>query len=140
MLELLHLPSDYVELKHLKAELRRVVDLQRFTAEAAFDIMLSVHEAVVNAMSHGNRLARERAVTVEWQYEADGLRITVRDEGGGFDYGRWLELIAERTPGPEMDHGRGILLMTRLMDRVAFADGGATVILTRRFDRTPSPS
>jgi len=140
MPELLRVPSDYSELKRLKAELRRIVDLERFSAEAAFDILLSAHEAVVNAMSHGNRLAPERAVTVEWVYEADRLSITVRDEGAGFDYARWLAFIAERTPGPEMDHGRGILLMTRLMDRVSFEDNGATVILQRRFDRRPGGS
>ena len=86
------------------------------------EVVLSVGEALANAMEHGNAAAAPR---VELHAEThDGVvRITVRDNG------QWRE--------PTIDHdgvrGRGMTIMAELMDVSVDSDGtGTTVELTRR--------
>ena len=56
-----------------------------------------------------------------------GILVAVRDEGQGFD--------PDKVPDPraadrrQLTHGRGLLLMRELMDRVEYRKGGREVLL-----------
>jgi anti-sigma regulatory factor (Ser/Thr protein kinase) len=90
--------------------------------DPAFYITMS--EALVNAVTHGNRNARSRKVFVRWTCDPDGaLSIVIRHEGNRFDPGD----IGE-------DWNRRIPLMRSFMGDVQFRNSG-----TEAYMRTNGP-
>jgi len=127
----------FVELRlSLPSELRAVspfIDhIMRFVARFRIkdgneaDIEVSLREALLNAIIHGNRQDPGKAVFVAIRCSTGGeTSITVRDEGEGFD----PSAVPDRTApeNPISTSGRGIYLMRALMDEVWFAEGGTVV-------------
>jgi serine/threonine-protein kinase RsbW len=91
--------------------------------EAAF--LIAMREALVNAVTHGNRHDTSRKVYVQYSCESDdSLSILIRDEGDGFD--------PSSVPIPKdlgEDSKRGIHLMTSCMDEVQFRRNGKEVYM-----------
>jgi serine/threonine-protein kinase RsbW len=95
------------------------------------DIEMALHEALANAVVHGNGENSCKHVYVTCRCYMDGeVVITVRDEGRGFDN--------SAVPDPTFrenllfTHGRGIYLMKTLMDDVLFEEGGAVVTMRKK--------
>ena len=91
-------------------------------------IDLAVRESVANAVKHGNRFDEEKQVEVVITDAADGLELSVRDFGEGFE----VDEIPDPT-NPEnllKVNGRGILFMRSFMDEVGWerADGGGMMV------------
>jgi serine/threonine-protein kinase RsbW len=95
-------------------------------------IGLAVREVVANAIIHGNRLDQQKKVLVSALRTADKLRISVWDQGKGFDL---LTLSDPRSPEILLrDHGRGIYMARAFMDEFHVhtgAAGGTTVSLVK---------
>ena len=91
--------------------------------ETAF--VIAMREALVDAVTHGNRYDASRKVYVQYTCESDNsLSILIRDEGDGFD--------PSSVPIPKdlgEDRRRGIHLMTSYMDEVQFRKSGAEVYM-----------
>jgi serine/threonine-protein kinase RsbW len=95
------------------------------------DIDLALHEALANAVIHGNGGSSYKRIYVTCRCYMDGeVSITVRDEGRGFD--------SSAVPDPTfrghllLTHGRGIYLMKVLMDEVCFEQRGAAVVIRKK--------
>jgi anti-sigma regulatory factor (Ser/Thr protein kinase) len=75
------------------------------------DILLATSEACVNAVLHSS----SRSVKVTWRASDRCVEVQVADEG----------VFQRRVPLLEIDHtaGRGILLMTAVMDEVSIQEG-----------------
>jgi serine/threonine-protein kinase RsbW len=91
-------------------------------------IDLAVRESVANAVKHGNKFDEEKQVEVVLTDANEGLEMTVRDHGEGFDVGE----IPDPT-NPEnllKTSGRGILFMRSFMDEVGWerATGGGMIV------------
>lgn len=69
---------------------------------------------------------RDRHVNVQLRRESEALRITIRDQGNGFDWTRYLDFDPERA----FDlHGRGIAMARKLsFDRLEYRGNGNTVV------------
>ena len=99
--------------------------------EKKFEIEMALREALANAIVHGCKGDPTKKVecTVSGDLET-GIQIVVRDPGAGFDP------AALPSPTDEAnlhsDHGRGILLINKLMDEVTHEQNG-TVIRMRKF-------
>jgi serine/threonine-protein kinase RsbW len=97
---------------------------------------MALHEALANAVIHGNGENPCKRVFVRCRCYMDGeVSITVRDEGKGFDTATVLDPTA-----PEnrlLTHGRGIFLMETLMDEVSFEDGGSAVRMRKASNAKP---
>jgi serine/threonine-protein kinase RsbW len=91
-------------------------------------ILVSAMEAVNNAILHGNKSNPEKSVEIEINFKSDELKITVTDEGPGFN--------PEKVPDPttpeniEELNGRGIYLMSHLADKIEYNAKGNSVTMS----------
>lgn len=91
-------------------------------------ILVSVMEAVNNAIIHGNKSDETKFVEVEMSLDYNYLEVTVKDEGKGF---RPYEVPDPTMPeNIEMVNGRGIYLMKSLTDEIEFNKKGNIVRMT----------
>jgi serine/threonine-protein kinase RsbW len=81
-------------------------------------LMVSLTEAVNNAIVHGNKSNPEKKVTIVCEAVPGWLLIMVNDQGKGFR----LDDVANPLKKENLlrESGRGIFLMRTLMDRVEF--------------------
>ena len=99
-----------------------------FNDDELFAIKLALHEALVNAVKHGNNLNPQKIIRVSYILQQNILQINVADEGNGFD--------PEKVPDPreniEIPSGRGIFLMREYMTSVVFNSKGNAVTMTKK--------
>lgn len=116
--------------------------VKNVTAKMGFEeddtnwIELAVHEAVINAITHGNKHSEDKQVDVKFVVEKDALTVTVRDRGEGFD----VNQLPDPTDADNLlkPSGRGIFYMRTFMDEVehsAHPEGGSVVRLTKRLPK-----
>jgi anti-sigma regulatory factor (Ser/Thr protein kinase) len=96
--------------------------------QTIFRLRTILAEAIANAMVYGNQGEASRLVTIEVELYDDRLVIAVTDEGVGFD----PAAIAPPTIDDRLGatRGRGLFLIRRLADHVAFNDRGNTIWMT----------
>ncbi len=81
-------------------------------------IMLAVTEATTNAIIHANKNIKLKMVKINADVEDGVLKITIKDEGTGFD--------PTKVPDPTepenllKDSGRGLYLMRTYMDELDY--------------------
>jgi serine/threonine-protein kinase RsbW len=134
-------PTETIELSiESKLEFVDMVSsvVKSVTGKMGFDeddanwIELSVHEAVINAITHGNKSADDKQVDVKFVFEQDALAVYVRDRGEGFDPdGLPNPLDPDNLLNPT---GRGIFYMRTFMDEVEYSthpEGGVIVRMTK---------
>lgn len=91
-------------------------------------ILVSVLEAVNNAIIHGNKNDNTKFVDIELELLKDVLKITVTDQGKGF---KPLE-VPDPTKQENLEtlNGRGVFLMSKLADSIEFNRKGNSVKMT----------
>ena len=111
------------------------VDGETLPIEKLFGLRLALHEALSNAIRHGNRNRPELPVSIRFRRKSDRLEITIRDEGEGFD----CNALPDPTVGENLYQcsGRGVFLMRKLVDEVAYNERGNEVTLMVRHRRDP---
>ena len=119
MLSQLDLIDDFVASLLLKI-LKMNVD-----KSSLFNIKLALHEAIINAVKHGNQSRPDLSVQVDITREENQLTIQVTDHGEGFDYQNLPDPIT--TENLEKLNGRGLFLIQNAMDRVEFSGQGRTI-------------
>lgn len=89
------------------------------------NILVSLTEAVTNAILHGNRGDCTKSVSISLRRQKDSLAIRVSDEGPGFD----PAYVPDPTQPERIEQcgGRGLFLMRHLSDECRFMRGGSTV-------------
>jgi len=89
------------------------------------NVLVSVTEAVNNAIVHGNKEDKEKKVKIKLKENKKSIRFVVEDEGSGFDH----ESLPDPTSPENVDKikGRGIFLIKNLADKAKFKDGGRIV-------------
>ncbi len=112
-------------------ELMLFIKKCRCAPGSEIDVEISLREALANAVVHGNHEDRHKHVYVGCCCMPNQeVTIVVRDEGKGFSRTELPNPTnAERL---ESTHGRGVYLMTTLMDEVHFDRGGAEVNMRKR--------
>lgn len=88
-------------------------------------LLLAVVEGVNNAIVHGNKLAKDKLVTVEYLIDNDKVEFVIKDEGAGFDYTQIPD--PTKPENLEKTHGRGVFLMHHLADEIEFEEEGSVV-------------
>ncbi len=90
---------------------------------------LAIEEALINAMEHGNKFDHSKTVYLKVERRNKSCRITVRDQGEGFD----CNMVQDPLPEEHFDkrRGRGIFLMRKVMDEVIYSRNGSEVSLVK---------
>jgi len=90
-------------------------------------ILVSLLEAVNNAIVHGNKSSEGKFVDITIGYSKKKLKIKVKDEGTGFS--------PDKVPDPtipeniEEVNGRGVFIMSRLADEIKYSKKGNAVTM-----------
>lgn len=89
------------------------------------NILVTVHEAINNAIVHGNHLDKSKFVEITYVLENRKLLFSIKDEGKGFDFNN----IADPTTPENIEKpsGRGIFIIKNLADEVTFTSGGTEI-------------
>jgi serine/threonine-protein kinase RsbW len=125
------LPSQVEAIEPFVGQLMGFISKFRNADGSETDIDLALHEALANAVIHGNREDLDKRVYVVCRCDVDGeVLITIRDQGQGFDS---CSIPDPTDPENQMfTHGRGIYLMRASMDQVYFDEGGAVVRMRKK--------
>jgi serine/threonine-protein kinase RsbW len=123
------IPSDARQAAHLLHEMLHELEVQHWSLGDRFSIQLAVHEALTNAIEHGNNGDRQKNVHVAAQLSSRNFRVQITDEGAGFD----PQSLPDPTDCTHIDcpGGRGVLLMRAFMSRVSFPPPGNCVVLEK---------
>ena len=97
----------------------------KLSSELYGNVLIAILEAANNAIVHGNKLNENKKVTLKASTLDKSLKITMEDEGPGFDYTN----IPDPTSPENIENisGRGVFLMKKLSDSVSFYKNGALV-------------
>ena len=85
-----------------------------FKGASLDQIALAVHETAANAVFHGNGESPEKKVFLDISVTEEQLKITITDQGPGFDPAKLPDPLAPEEMFRE--RGRGIYLSRALMD------------------------
>jgi serine/threonine-protein kinase RsbW len=125
------IPADIGLTEHVVAEIMKVVEDSKCTLDKQFEVELALREALANAIRHGcrNDPCKEVSISVACA-ESFGILLVVRDPGEGFD----PDCIPNPVIGENvfLDHGRGIFLISQIMDEVRFEKGGTEIHMVKR--------
>jgi serine/threonine-protein kinase RsbW len=124
------IPSLEENIRIVESFIDNANSLFHFSEDIYGNIMVSVTEAVNNAIVHGNNQDKMKNVTLSLQLmdEEKQLKFVITDEGPGFNH----ETLPDPTLPENLEKigGRGIFLMKNLCDKVEFFNEGKTVELS----------
>ena len=120
-------PSCICEVEHF---VQRLVTRLKIDPNLYPNILISLTEAVNNAMQHGNRFDDRKKIHVSLRQQPHQIRLIISDEGSGFDPVNIPDPTGEDHISEE--GGRGVFLMKQLTDEIHFLDQGRTVELMWR--------
>jgi serine/threonine-protein kinase RsbW len=105
------------------------LEANQFGTDDIFAVHLTLEEAFLNAVKHGNQMDPTKKVRVEYSVDAEKVDIAITDEGKGFEPDR----VADPRFGDKLFEpgGRGLLLMNSYMDIVEFNERGNSVHMVR---------
>jgi len=100
-----------------------------FDKDDVFAVHLTLEEAFLNAVKHGNKNDPAKKVKIDYSVSSEKVEITITDEGAGFE--------PESVDDPRFGNGlyepggRGLLLMNSYMDIVKYNEQGNSVYMVR---------
>jgi len=123
------IPTNSRLLKKISKKLVKLLKKAKIDEDIIFDIYVSLEEALRNAMMHGNKLDIRKKIMIETKLESDIIKISVKDEGDGFNPLK----LSDPTLNENLlkENGRGIYLIKNLMDEVFFENAGRKVVMTK---------
>jgi serine/threonine-protein kinase RsbW len=98
----------------------RVVELATemgFDEEEVYHLGYAVHEAMVNAVVHGNRYSANKRIHFVVSKSERSMEVSIQDEGEGFDPGDNKDPLANENLMRES--GRGIAIIQAFVDEVS---------------------
>lgn len=122
---MLTLASDPSNISKVEQYVNQIAARFQLDQEKHANLLISLTEAVNNAIIHGNKQDRTKTVSIKLAQTKSGLAVRVSDQGGGFNY--------DKLPDPTCPErlcecgGRGVFLMNQLCDKMRYINGGSTV-------------
>jgi serine/threonine-protein kinase RsbW len=126
------IPSDYARGREVQNRILDEVTKYKYNSDSLFAIKLSLEEAMVNAIKHGNKLDGKKQVFIEALVGPGQTEVIVEDEGPGFERGHVPDPTAPENL--EKCSGRGILLIEAYMSSAAWSNNGRRLHMIKRND------
>ncbi len=124
---LLSIPSNPEHIHKLEPFIEDVTSPYALDPASYGKILISLTEAVNNAILHGNHCQENKDVNIKCHQNGKTIKFWVSDEGSGFD--------PVSIPSPigatrlDIEGGRGVFLMKELSDEMIYKNNGSTVEL-----------
>ncbi len=93
-----------------------------------FEFRLVLREALNNAVIHGNRRNEALRVALTIQCGKKNIKITVMDQGPGFD---WRQRLERTTVNPDQTGGRGLILLRSSGYDISYNKAGNRLTLNK---------
>lgn len=122
---MLKIKSTPNQIKCIETYVQNLSNSCKLTQEVYDNILISLTEAVNNAIIHGNENDENKFVRVNCEERKQEVVIRISDEGRGFN----PHEVADPTLPQNLDccGGRGVFIMKQLSDKLCFLDSGRTV-------------
>ena len=120
--EMIVIASELKEARRVQRLIEKQLKTTQFDDREIFGIRLSLEEALVNAVKHGNRLDPLKKVEIQYAVAKHRFEIHITDEGPGYVPDAVPDCKAEENltrPG-----GRGLFLMRHYMTEVVVQPPG----------------
>ena len=104
---------------------QKLVEEYKLTPNQYGNILISLTEAVNNAIIHGNSQDESKKVQIQLRRLKNKLSISVSDQGRGFDPAKVRD--PRCSENIECCGGRGVLIMKELSDDIQYHNNGRTV-------------
>jgi serine/threonine-protein kinase RsbW len=127
IIETLTLPTDFKSLVDVENLVEYVCQTIGIQEDAFGNVLISVTEAVNNAICHGNAENTTLSIVVAVGDSTTSFCFIVKDQGKGFDYNNLPDPTSPENILKE--NGRGIFLMRNLSDEVTFNELGNEVTI-----------
>jgi serine/threonine-protein kinase RsbW len=110
-------------------EILAKLEEHNFDKDDIFAVHLTLEEAFLNAVKHGNKMDPTKKVKIDYSISSEKVEITITDEGQGFE----PEAVEDPRFGKGLYEpgGRGLLLMNSYMDIVKYNEEGNSVHMVR---------
>lgn len=121
----LTIKSSPCQITKLDGYVRDIMTVCKLSEDMYANILISLTEAVNNAIIHGNKQDTKKKVCIHCEHSSNALVLKIEDQGKGFN-----PLKVKDPLSPErinLDGGRGVLIMNELCDRVHYHNNGSTV-------------
>ncbi len=103
----------------------------KYNTEKLWQFETVLHEALMNAITHGNELENKKEVDIFYEIGRKGIRIIIKDMGKGFDVNNLSVPIGEEAL--DVISGRGIYLMSKLSDIIFYSPQGNEILIFFNF-------
>ena len=126
----LTLTSERENIRQVEPFLRSVHRIDEMGEKRFHDLLVSLTEAVNNAIIHGNKCDPEKPVMIDIESTPKQITCVIHDHGGGFDP---ADIPDPRLPENLLNEGgRGVFLIRHLSDSVEFSatNNGMAVVIT----------
>ena len=122
---MLKLSSDTRNIALVESFVERAVEQYQIAPDIYGNILITLTEAVNNAIIHGNSNDESKTVQIQLRRNNNCLAVRVTDEGEGFDH----SAVPDPTAPENLLQvgGRGVFLMQQLSDSVYLHNNGSTV-------------
>lgn len=122
------LRSELSSLNRVEQMIQELTQEYHLEQEVTDRITMALHEAITNGILHGNKLDPSKTVEIDTHLEGNLLRITVRDQGEGFNPNALPNPLDEQNL--LRSGGRGVFLMGQFADALSFNEKGNQLCLT----------
>ncbi|MCK9224220.1 MAG: SpoIIE family protein phosphatase [Candidatus Muirbacterium halophilum] len=121
--------SDIEEINNFVDNIVKLLEELDIVDDEIFDVKLAFSEILINAAKHGNKYNNDKKIFIDYYISKSKIKLCVEDQGEGFrnssmpDYeSRLLE-----------ENGRGIILVTSIVDKLKYNSLGNKVEITKYF-------
>ncbi len=124
------IPNDTEDAREVQERIVGLLEQNAWPMRDCFGVRLSLEEAMVNAIKHGNRMEPDKKVRIVCELTADEITVVIEDQGDGFK----LEEVPDPTDDDNLDKpgGRGIMLIRSFMNGFAYNEKGNRVTMSKK--------
>lgn len=124
--------SRFTYLEQVNELISKLFSSTSLSPDEIWELKLALHELGINAIEHGNKMNPDKQVEIQCTIFEDRLEFEIEDEGEGFDFRNVADPTKDE--GLIRDRGRGIFLVSQLVNEFTYDNNGSKVKMIRHLD------